>query len=195
MKINKKIIIIVAFILVGLACVGLILGFTLAKWTTNGDVSQGIPIDIINGNASEQYIYFYGLNEDGEFTTDGIVSYAVVGYWGLVAELEIPETHNDLPVTHVLFLNEGEYLNNRLSNNAIITSIIIPSSVIVIGDGVCAQMPELRYLKFEKGDAPLRIGAMAFAGCGKLEGKNIINGGRNILEGVKAFEGCGEAVS
>lgn len=187
MKKRTKLIIILTSVVLVCVVLATVLGVTLAKWREQATTTQIVDLDREEYNPSAPYIIYYGLKANGEFATldSEIVSWAVVGYRGLVAEVIIPETHTERglekPVTHILPPPNASYVNDRLSGNAIITEITIPASVVFIGSGVCSMMSELKKViligeelpEDEDGEVQegtlLTIGDLAFAGCAKLE--------------------------
>lgn len=165
------------FILIGVVVlvIGLTVGITFAVWTEQADITDSVQTPVDDDNPSLQYIIFYGLDSNGEFTEtiEDISSFAVVGYTGLVGELEIPSTYTangvTKPVTHIL-IHEDHY-ENRLASHPIITSILIPQSVIYVGSGACMGMPLLTKVVLENSgeSEAITINDMAFSACQKLE--------------------------
>ena len=145
---------------------------TSALWQRQGDDTQKIDVDSEKTNGSEKYIVYAALDEDGVLIKSdeevSAVSYAVVGYTGLVAELVIPDTYLDtaidassLPVTHVLAAapytdykcsrNGAAYTGDdaRLANQSVVTSIVFGSNVTFVGALVCTGMINLTTVHFE----------------------------------------------
>lgn len=186
MKLAKyQIVIIIMLAVVVIA--GAIAGTTYAIWKQQADTSKEIPADIVEHNPSLQYIVFESIDSNGVFTSisgNPAVAWAVVGYNGLVAELEIPETYTEnsttLPVTHIL--SHTEHLDDGLANNKIIKSIKIPESVIYIGSGACMGMTLLEKVVFVKTESssPITIGDYAFSACQVL---NAFNAAGRDVEG------------
>lgn len=190
---NQIIIIIVLAVVI---IIGAIAGTTYAIWKQQADTSKEIPADIVEHNPSLQYIVFESIDSNGVFTSvsgNPAVAWAVVGYNGLVAELEIPANYTKnsttLPVTHIL--SHSEHLDDGLTNNKIIKSIKIPESVIYIGSGACMGMTLLEKVVFEKSEstAPIIIGDYAFSACQVLTsfnstGRDIEGNANSYLKGT-----------
>lgn len=140
---------------------------TYAVWERQAEDFIEIHIPTNDFNPSEKYIVYKGLDASGNFTDEegSITAYAVVGYSGLVAELVIPETHNELPVTKIS--SSSDQINTALAGNQIITSITIPGSVVQIDQGVCANILRLKSVKIQ-GTEVITIQDLAFAGCVEL---------------------------
>lgn len=193
MKASKTTSLIIICVVAAVVAVALVVGVSLALWEEMADDTRDMPLNVDDYNASEPYIIFQGLDADGLLTSDNsaAVSWAVVGYRGLVAEVVIPATHsenadgsNALPVTHILV--SPDYMENRLAGNPVITSLTVPSSVVGIGAGVCSGMQSLQTLSLQgtDGDEAIAIGDMAFAGCGRL---SQFNCNRNVVGDEESF--------
>jgi len=156
-----SIIILIAVVLAGVCTI------TYAVWTKNATAEKEVELDVDKYNPSEKYIVFQGLNSQGELTLNAadIVSFAVVGYSGLIAEVKIPSTHENFPVTKIC-VSDTEF-DCRLNGNPVITSLVIPESVTEITAGACANMSLLNSVTIE-GTTELTIGALAFANCPNL---------------------------
>ena len=193
-KIGKKTLILHIVMLVVLLAL-LVTGVTYAVWTTTATATQDIDIPQTTTNPSEKYILFSGLDEDGHLTSDPeeIASYAVVGYDGLVANVEIPATHEDveneispLPVTEIR-IDPSIPQNKWLTHNPIITSLVIPSSVTRIASGVCQDMSLLESVTLQSGADELVIEDYAFAFCTRLttfSSSRTITGSTTYLYGT-----------
>ena len=134
---------------------------TYAVWTTTATASADLEVPVDEYNPSEKYIVWRGIDNGGNFSATP-TSYAVVGYDGLVAELIIPSSHNDLPVT-MICVDESNY-SKRLAGNPIVTSMVIPESVTSIKAGACKDMSLLSSVVIQ-GNAEIEIGDLAFANC------------------------------
>ena len=140
---------------------------TYAIWERQSEDFIEVQIPTDDFNPSEKYIVYKGLDSAGNFSADdaSIVSYAVVGYSGIIEELVIPETYNSKPVTKISV--SSDQINVALASNQIVTSIVIPASVTQIDQGVCANMLRLRSVKI-LGTEGIIIQDLAFAGCVEL---------------------------
>lgn len=157
---KKKTVILI--IVIAILLVASIVSVSLAVWLPRPNDYEDIPLPSEKVNPSLKHIVFQGLDAEGNFTDNGIVSYASVGYSGLVEELEIPSTYNGLPVVQVLIGNDAD---SRFSGNPVISSIIIPESVTYIASGVFANIPNLKSVIIRGDSSTIRIGDGAFAGC------------------------------
>lgn len=155
---------IVLIIVIAIILVASIVGVSLAVWLPRPNDDEDIPFPIEKVNPSLKHIVFQGLDKNGAFTdTDSdIISYAAVGYSGLVEELDIPSTYNGKPVVNILI---GSDADSRFSGNPVISSIIIPESVTYIASGVFADIPNLKSVIIKGDSSTIRIGDGAFAGC------------------------------
>lgn len=157
---KKKTIILI--IIIAILLVASIVGVSLAVWLPRLNDDEDIPLPSEKVNPSLKHIVFQGLDVEGNFTDNGIVSYSAVGYSGLVEELEIPSTYNGLPVVQILIGND---VDSRFSGNPVISSIIIPESVTYIASGVFANIPNLKSVIIKGDSFTVKIGDGAFAGC------------------------------
>ncbi|MDR0733251.1 MAG: leucine-rich repeat domain-containing protein [Dysgonamonadaceae bacterium] len=112
------------------------------------------------------------LNND----SSGII---IVGYTGNTAKIAIPSKIEGLPVTEIAY---GAFYSNR-----VIGSVVIPDSVIEIGESCFQQCPNLTSVTLPKNLS--KIGANAFMACTKLTTINIPSGLSRIERGV--FSSCG----
>jgi len=166
---------IILIVVISLAVVGTTVGVTLAVWSESLYDNSEIVVNKDDYNPSQKYLVFAPLDEEGNYleSDSGATAYAVVGYGiggGLVSEVIIPSTHNNLPVTKI-GVQSGTNYQYRFNGNGIITSIIIPDSVTEIGVSVFGNMASLQTVKFlADGDtpSPVTIGDYAFAGCTAL---------------------------
>lgn len=139
---------------------------TYAYWTekTEDIAELEVPLDE-EYNPSLKHIIFQGIDGEGNFVEDGSAeAYAVVGYNGLVGEVSVPDTHNGKSVTCILAPTE-EGVQYAFNNNLIITTLIIPSSVVKIGGGACSNMINLTKVIVKGTTGSLEMGSCAFAGC------------------------------
>ena len=139
---------------------------TYALWEKQSEDFIEVQIPTDEFNPSAKYIVYKGLDENGAFTEDdvSIVSYAVVGYSGIVEELVIPAEYNGKAVTKISSSSDSTV---ALAGNQIVTSIVIPSSVTQIDQGVCVNMLRLKSVKI-LGTEGIVIQDLAFAGCVEL---------------------------
>lgn len=168
---------------------------TTAYWQNQTDDTQGIETDIADANGSAKYIIYAALNASGNLITrpaegepEATVSYAVVGYTGIVAELVIPAQYNGknvvkvlhlssrndngvvkYPADYVLSSNDSSYTGEyaALRNNEVVTSIVFGSYVAYVDAGACAGMTKLTSVKFECSSA-VALGNAAFSACTAL---------------------------
>lgn len=182
-KIAKSALAAVLILLTTIACI-VFASATYAVWQRKVTADKEVEIPVGEYNPSLKYLKFLGLNSSMEFADTGITQYAVVGYDGLVAEIIIPSTYNGLPV--VLVTTDPENTGYRFSNNEIITSIVIPVSVIELKSAVFSGMTSLRKvtIKGTKEDADIEIQNMAFGGCISL---NLISCNRKIIGDIQLY--------
>ena len=117
------------------------------------------------------------------YALGNVVSYALVGYTGIVAEIVVPDVYTD-PITHRSFpvrriCAHPEYTDCSLYGNQVITSIDIPSSVTSIGSLALANMQNLHTIRFG-GDSVLLVGNYAFLGDLKL--RSVVVGQRDLRD-------------
>lgn len=136
-----------------------------AIWQTQSEADLILEVPVDEYNPSLKHLIFYALDADGNFTEGDAVSYAAVGYDGLVAEVNIPSEYQGLPVTKIA--THSNYINYRFSNNPIIRVLTVPESVTVIANGAFANMPLLTEVRMP-GTAAVIIGDLAFAYCRNL---------------------------
>lgn len=149
-------------------CIALTLSLavaTYAIWKEQADDFIEVNIPTSDFNPSLKYIVFQGLDGEGNFVSENAVSYAVVGYSGIIGELKIPETYKDLPVTKISCYNVES--DTALAGNRFITSVEIPSSVVEIDAGAFANAMEIKSITI-LGEGNITIGELAFAGCVEL---------------------------
>lgn len=179
---------IVLIVVIAIILVASIVGVSLAVWLPRPNDDEDIPFPVEKVNPSLKHIVFQGLDSNGAFSNvdADIVSYAAVGYSGLVEELEIPSTYKEKPVVQILI---GSDTDSRFSGNPIISSIVIPDSVTYIASGVFANIPNLKSVVIKGESSTVKIGDGAFAGCmelSKFECKKTIDGDRSsYLFGTK----------
>ena len=162
----KKSTLIITIILLAVSLAISITAITYAVWVTTVYATKELEVPIDDYNPSYKYIVFHGINSSGNLADSSITAYAVVGYDGLVAELIIPDTYNDKPVTKIC--TDPDQIDKRLAGNPVITSIRIPSSVTTIELGACQNMPYLKTVVFDGTTPSVTIGDYAFAGCVNL---------------------------
>lgn len=169
--INKTSLIAIIVLIVTIVCV-VATSSTYAVWQRIVTSTKEIEIPVADYNPSLKYLKFTGLNSDGDFATTGITQYAVVGYEGLVAEVIIPSVYTvgevDYPV--VMITTDPDKTEYRFSNNEVITSLIIPVSVIQITDATFAGLTELTQVTLlgTAEDASINIERLVFGGCQNL---------------------------
>lgn len=152
-----------------LVCLTITLAFavaTYAIWEEQANDYIDVEVPTSDFNPSLKYIVYEGLDASGNFTSESPVSYAVVGYSGIISELVIPESYNGLAVTKISC--SSTQLDTNFAGNGLITSIVIPGSVTKIDQGVFASLTRLKEVTIE-GDGELVIEDLAFAGCVSLE--------------------------
>ena len=199
MKTTKKLSRIQLIILISVLSLVAVLGISgisYAIWTRTDTAQKELDVPKEEFNASEKYIVFRGLDEQGEFSDVSgkeIFSYAAVGYDnGLVAEVVIPAVHNGKAVTKICVGETEEFYKYRFSGNPIITSITVPESVTEISAGACADMLLLETVKLiGESRSEVNIGDYAFANCRnlkQLETQRQIIGNENLyLIGTSAL--------
>lgn len=179
-----KIMAVALLILVALILILSMVTAVLAIWTESYSDEHTSKIDLDEFNPSLKYIIFSPLDSEGNFTSpQNVVSYAAVGYTGLVAELEIPSIYNSKPVTAIL--KDSNYLDQAFVNNQIITTITIPITVSRIGEGAFANLINLREVTIlgdEENQLPITIGDYAFMGTKNLKTFNY--SGRSITGNI-----------
>ena len=151
-----------------LVCITIALAFavaTYAIWEEQADDYVNVQIPTNDFNPSQKYIVYKGIDAEGNFTDSSPEAYAVVGYTGIISELVIPATYNDLPVVKISVVPGST--EHNLSGNRFITSLIIPDSVTRIDDGVFANATGLKKVTI-LGENTISIGDWAFAGCIEL---------------------------
>ena len=161
--------------------VGLLLGISCSK---KAQAQSGA------GRASPASDFSYDLSTDGK----GI---KITGYTGNGGRVVIPSIIEDMPVVEIKGVmgtpmqgafqgraaNKSQYFP---ANN--ITEIIIPSSVIAIGDGALSFNDNLIKVTLPNGIKVLARGV--FKDCGKLTSVNLPTELEEI--DMYAFENCGE---
>jgi hypothetical protein len=115
--------------------------------------------------------------QDFTYTTNnGVIT--ITAYTGTNAVLTIPNTINGLPVTTIAF--------EAFSSNSTLSSVVIPNSVLKIGDYaflICSNLLDVTI-----GYGVTNIGNGAFSGCNSLAVCTIPNSVINI--GTYAFLNC-----
>ncbi len=159
MKLNKMSVIILVVVM-SMAVISAVLISTLAIWTESYEDDKTSEIPVGPYNPSEKYIVFVPLDEEGNITSNYSLafSYAAVGYTGLIGELEIPATHKpngfaEKPVTAVL-VDENNADVAFTESVDIITSIIMPASIVRIGAGVFAGLENVTSVLIKDTDPP-----------------------------------------
>lgn len=155
---------------------------TYALWVEQATDVIDVEIPTSDFNPSEKYIIYQGLDGGGNFTESSPVAYAVVGYSGIIGELVIPETYNELPVTRISC--SSTQITTNIAGNGIITSVVIPASVLKIDQGVFANLTRLTTVTI-LGDTEIVIEDLAFAGCISLT--TFSNGIRTIVGNPNSY--------
>ena len=119
----------------------------------------------------------YELNEEGD-------GYTVTDFTGEETQLVIPAEYNGLPVTAV----QGQYGTGAFARTSI-TSVVIPDSILEIGQNTFYNCTELVTVTISAGSSLTTIGNNAFSGCSSLENLYLPAGVENI--GESAFNNCG----
>ncbi len=123
--------------------------------------------------------YIHNLGTPGLYyilTGDGS-SYAVEKYFGIDLIVEIPEKHNNLPVTRIC--EDAFYKQN-------IVEVQLPSTMLKIGERAFSQCFKLSKINFP--DGLIEIGNSAFSSCFELKEVGFPNTLQFI--GDSAFSGC-----
>ena len=165
MKAMKNRTLVISVILV---CVTVALALSVATyaiWQEQATDYEEIQIPTDDFNPSAKYIIYQGLDANGNFIDASPLSYAVVGYSGIVSELIIPDTYNGLPVTRISC--STTQTNTNLAGNNIITSLVVPASVTKIDQGIFANAVKLKTVTI-LGEGEIIIEPFAFAGCVEL---------------------------
>ncbi len=143
--------------------------FMLNTYTSNGqNIYYFTGIDYIEPTQTML------ANGENLYVTNGlIISYAVVGYTGIISEVVIPSEYSPADgiksylITKVCSYYEA--VDYSFNANSIVVSITIPSSVKIIADAVFADMVNLSYVKLEGMFEAISIGDYAFLGCYNLQ--------------------------
>ena len=156
---------------------------TVARWQDQySDTDDGADVSSVSANPSAPYIVYAALSSSGALISASdngttTAAYAVVGYTGLVAELEIPATYGGLPVTKAMGVsnyadykcsrNGSAYTGDdaRLANQTVVTSIVFGSNVARICEGVCNSMINLAFVRFS---GSVALEDYAFLNCVSL---------------------------
>lgn len=165
MKAMKNRTLVISVILV---CVTVALALSVATyaiWQEQATDYEEIQIPTDDFNPSAKYIIYQGLDANGNFIDESPLSYAVVGYSGIISELMIPDTYNGLPVTRISC--STTQTNTNLAGNNIITSLVVPASVTKIDQGIFANAVKLKTVTI-LGEGEIIIEPFAFAGCVEL---------------------------
>ncbi|MDE7263302.1 MAG: leucine-rich repeat domain-containing protein [Anaeroplasmataceae bacterium] len=123
--------------------------------------------------------YIHNLGTSGLYyilTGDG-TSYAVTAYFGMAMSIEIPEKHNNLPVSRI-----GE----EVFSNQYIEEVTLPSSIKKIGDSAFDHCMKLSKINLPEG--LIEIGSSAFNSCFNLKAITIPDSVQTI--GESAFRAC-----
>lgn len=134
-----------------------------AKW---------LPIEEISYTES----LVYQLNEETN-------TYTIIDV-GDESDIIIPPTYNDLPVDRI----QGEYGTGAFARKEI-RSVIIPDSIIEIGQNTFANCNKLESVNISENSALRIIGRNAFSGCSSLKSLYVPKGVEQILD--SAFNNCG----
>lgn len=206
MKIWTKIILIIVCVAVS---VSLVVVNTYAKWKNEKNAAQTVEIPGDEWDPSESYIVFAGLDSANEVVSsslnyEDIISFAVVGYTGTVAELVIPNeitvSYNEVQITGAVtqilaggsmgfYFQDGEeytgdYGEVDLKNNQIITSLYLPTSITSIGNSVFMGCVKLTSIELEASSEQINMGDYAFSDCTALS--SVALNGRTIF-GIVAY--------
>jgi uncharacterized repeat protein (TIGR02543 family) len=115
-------------------------GYDFAGWNTlrDGTGTAFFPQDIIEMENKNITLYAIWTSfRFNTFTVDGRSSLSITGYIGIDTEIVIPEEINTLPVTAI---DKIVFDNTRPgSEDKRLTEIIIPPSIITIGDSAFAD--------------------------------------------------------
>ena len=124
-----------------------------------------------------------GTTADGFVYTDTGSAITLNGYTGLTGAVTLPDSIVGKPVTAIADL--------AFFNNAVLTSVTIPSGVASIGAQAFQGCGNLTSLTMQVGVTS--FGDYAFQGCGKLASLTIPSSVTSI--GYQAFHGCSSLVS
>ena len=124
-----------------------------------------------------------GTTADGFVYTDTGSAITLNGYTGLTGAVTLPDSIVGKPVTAIADL--------AFFNNAVLTSVTIPSGVTSIGAQAFQGCGNLTSLTMQVGVTS--FGDYAFQGCGKLASLTIPSSVTSI--GYQAFQGCSSLVS
>ncbi len=124
-----------------------------------------------------------GTTADGFVYTDTGSAITLNGYTGLTGAVTLPDSIVGKPVTAIADL--------AFFNNAVLTSVTIPSGVTSIGAQAFQGCANLTSLTMQVGVTS--FGDYAFQGCGKLASLTIPSSVTSI--GYQAFQGCSSLVS
>ncbi len=177
-KLSKKTLVLL-IVLSSVLLIGAVAGVTYAVWQKISSANTELQVPIDEYNPSAKYIIYAGLDIDGNFSSDSgaeTVSYAVVGYSGLVAELHIPDAYNDLPVTKICTPNSSsDDYRYRLNGNPVVTEISIPATVTEISEGACANMSLLTKVTVRgNNETTISLKDLSFANCPLLLSENFV---------------------
>lgn len=168
---HKKLSFLIVSLLLAVALIISTVGITYAIWKEKSSASKVIEAPIVDFNPSAKHIIYKGINADGSFTdvNENIAGYAVVGYNGLISELIIPASYKNKPVTRIC--PDSSVGQDQLTASHVITSIIIPHSVVFIAEFAMSGMPNLVsvVIKGNVNSAEIAIGDYAFAQCHNLK--------------------------
>lgn len=145
----KKAHIIILIVVMGMALLSAVLVSSLAIWTETYEDDKTARIPVSPFNPTAKHIVFVPLDASGNIISDNAnaMSYAAVGYTGLVGEVEIPATHqpegyDEKPVTAVL-IDDNNTAVAFTESAEFITSLILPASIVRIGAGVFSGFENL----------------------------------------------------
>lgn len=143
-------------------------------------------IFMLNSYTSGNYYIYYYNGEDyieptqSMLTTgtdlyvnqETIISYAVVGYTGIIPDVVIPTTYTPEGSSKTYYImrvcSYSGAMDYTFNGNALITSLIIPNSVVSIADAVFADMVNLQRVELSGAFETITIGDYAFLGCYNL---------------------------
>lgn len=159
-------------------------GKELAGWFTGKEIVQlGATLSVMEDNPLVYYpLYTSNNGTDGiEYSLDASGNfYCVTKYSGNQYDVIIPGLYNGKPVIEI---SKNAFYNKP------ITSVIIPCTVMVIGESAFSSSTStLNSLTFEKLSSLCTVGAAAFAGCSKLTSIYLSQFVTSV--GNKAFYGC-----
>ena len=139
----------------------------------DADIINYIVSRVVMDGFEENYLYNYVEGDDNDIIITGIKDLAST------AQLTIPTTINDKPVTEIAY---GAFSGLNLS------SVTVPNTVTKIGGYAFANNQNLTTVTFEDGSGLIDLNEGVFSGCIALTGFWMPDSIKTIKDG--AFNGC-----